>query len=399
MRKLSANYIFPVTSKPLKNGILVIDDYGKIIELIDTNGELKETANLEFYNGILVPGFINTHCHIELSFFKGEINKHKGLTDFIKDVVKKREILKNEKSIENADKEMMNNGIVAVGDISNDDTSIQVKKKSKIKYYNFIEVLGLENELDEKIFDEAQILYNKFKNEIEQQVSIVPHAPYSVSKKLFELIKKNKIYNNGVISIHNQESVEENKLFLKGDGKLYDLFQDMNIKISDIGKTGKSSLISIFNRLTYNTNILLVHNICTSIKDVEFVKEYIDKNKSSNLFWVICPKSNLYIENKLPDIQMFLNHKLNITIGTDSLASNNSLSVLEEIKTVIKYFPEISFSEILKWATINGAKALNFDNDLGSFDIGKTPGVNLISNFDFVNMNIKQNSHIKPLLK
>ena len=75
MRKISANYIFPISSKPLKNGILELDDSGKIINIIDTKGDLKESAGLEFYNGILVPGFVNTHSHLELSDLKEKIEE------------------------------------------------------------------------------------------------------------------------------------------------------------------------------------------------------------------------------------------------------------------------------------------------------------------------------------
>ena len=166
MRKIAANYIFPISAKPLKNGIIELDDSGKIVNIIDTKGDLKESAGLEFYNGILVPGFVITHCHLKLSQLKEKMNE-------------------------------------------------------------------------------------------------------------------------------------------KG-------------------------------------------------------------------------------------------HKM--TIGTDNIDSNHQQSVLDELFTIQNHFPDISLEMLLQWATINGAETLGFDKDLGSFEIGKTPGVNLISGIDFQNMQFTGKSEVKRLV-
>jgi cytosine/adenosine deaminase-related metal-dependent hydrolase len=92
-------------------------------------------------------------------------------------------------------------------------------------------------------------------------------------------------------------------------------------------------------------------------------------------YFCLCPNANVYIENTLPNIEQFRNNNVHITLGTDSLASNTSLSIIEEIKTIQQYFPLIPLAEILQWATLNGAKALEMDNHLGSFETGKKPGI------------------------
>ncbi|MDA3778703.1 MAG: hypothetical protein PF487_00480 [Bacteroidales bacterium] len=96
MRRISANYVFPVSGKALKNGIVEIDDEGIIRNIIDTHGKLNESRKLEFYNGIIVPGFVNTHCHIELSYLKNKIKKGTGLAEFIKQVAQNRNFEKRE---------------------------------------------------------------------------------------------------------------------------------------------------------------------------------------------------------------------------------------------------------------------------------------------------------------
>jgi cytosine/adenosine deaminase-related metal-dependent hydrolase len=95
-------------------------------------------------------------------------------------------------------------------------------------------------------------------------------------------------------------------------------------------------------------------------------------------------------------VELFVQNNLNVVIGTDSLASNHQLSILEELKTISKNFPEIETETLLKWATINGARALQMESDLGSFEKGKTPGILLIENVD--DKKITEGSKVKRIL-
>jgi len=394
VRKISANYIFPVSSKPLKNGIIEIDNTGKITNIIDTKGDLKEIAGLEFYNGILVPGFINTHCHLELSYLKGKIKKHTGLTGFVKQIARLRDKF-NEVEIKNkiakADKLMQHEGIVAVGDITNDTISLEIKKQSKINYHSFIEIYNINSEKAQTSFNNGlEILKTVKENKL--KASITPHAPYSLSEKLFEIFKNYYADKQEVVSIHNQESEDENKLFENRSGKLAEMLKNISESYDIVSNKNNSSLQSYISYLPKNNNVLLIHNTYTSEKDIEFAENYSD-----NLFWIFCPNSNLYIENKLPKIDVFIRKNIKITIGTDSLGSNEKLSILEELKTISDYFPDIPLSKLIEWATINGAKALKMENMLGSFEIGKTPGINLIENVDIKNFKINKNSKIKVI--
>ena len=137
----------------------------------------------------------------------------------------------------------------------------------------------------------------------------------------------------------------------------------------------KSSLQSWLPYFTNNQKIISVHNTFTREEDVIFVNKIYDKNK---LFFCLCPNANLYIENKLPPIEMFIRQDCNIVLGTDSYASNWHLNIFEEIKTIRANFPDINLETILQWATINGARALEIDNVFGSFEKGKKPGVVLV---------------------
>ena len=398
MRKIAANYIYPVTSAPIKNGIIVTDNNGKICDIINNNGKFKETAGVEFYNGILVPGFINTHCHLELSYLKNKIQNIKNLPDFIEKIIKSQthsQGLTSSETLTIADQEMQKNGIVAVGDISNTKQTLEIKKKSKIFYHTFVELSNVKPEMDNSIFEKGL----KLKEAFGVNSSIVPHSPYSITTSLLKRILKDKI-----LSIHNQETSSENELYLNKTGAIYELLK----KFGDINtwfkKTGKTSLQSILPLFPSKSNIILVHNIYTYEEDIKFAENF-----SNNIYWSFCPNSNLNIEKKLPNINLFIKNNSKITIGTDSLSSNNKLDILDEMKILSKAIESqnftsnetvttaTTFDEILKWATINGAKALNIDNKYGSFEIGKSPGINLIRNFNFEKNKLNKESEVVNL--
>ena len=392
MRKISASYIYTGNDTLLKNGIIIIDDNGTILEIIDTKGKVNEIPFLEHYNGIICPGFINTHCHLELSYLYKKFQKTDNLAGFISQMIEKKEISNIEESIIKADIEMQQNGIVACGDISNTENSFNVKSKSKILYYNFIEVFGLNESFSDKIIEKAKMIEANAGKMNAGKTSISPHASYSLSLKLLEQVKKNAEQTNEVISFHNQESKEETEIFANISNDLSVLLNNIGLTNNSFPITNKSSLESLISFLPRNNNLLLVHNVFTNAKDIKLAQKHL-----TNHFWVFCPKSNLFISNKLPNVLLFSDELNNICIGTDSLASNDTLSILEEIKILQKYFPQLSLVSLLKWATINGAKALNIDNTFGSFEKGKKPGINLIYNIDLQNFTLTNDTKIKVI--
>jgi cytosine/adenosine deaminase-related metal-dependent hydrolase len=367
---ISADIIFPVSSKPIKNGVIKVNEAGEIIAVYNTN-EAKNLGikNIKKYQGMIIPGFINTHCHLELSHLRDKIEEKTGLPNFIKQVLAQRAQAEEDISaaMEKADQEMFNNGIVAVGDISNLPISKSIKLKSSIYYHTFIEVLGF-NRPSEPIIDAAL----KLKQDFEPlKASIVPHAPYSVSTSLFNEIKK-VTSDNDILSIHNQETQSETELFEKGTGSFADFFAAMNIAQNKAHASGQNSIQYHLPQLAKNVNTLLVHNTFSSKADVKFATE-----QHRQLYWCLCPNANLYIENTLPDIDLLIDENVKITLGTDSLASNHQLNILAEMGT-LQTQKNISFEKLLSWATLNGAEFLGIDSEFGSIDVGKKPGLLLL---------------------
>ena len=391
-RFLSADYIFPVASDPLKNGIVEVDDKGTVISLTDTKGNLAESANIEFYNGILVPGFVNSHCHLELSHLKNKFPRKTKLAGFIRNIFSLRHAGEPEimASAVSADLELQQNGTVATGDISNNSYTFLIKKESPIRYHTFVEVFSPDSARAEDFVNNGKrILKQAFA--LQLPASLTPHAPYSMSPKLWNLLEKEMKNSPMPVSLHNQESEDENRFFNQGKGDIFELFEGMGFEIKS-WISGRNSLSTVSRYLPADNNILLVHNTFTREKDIDEISKSF-----RNLFFILCPKSNLFIEDCLPDIGMMHNKGLTICIGTDSYSSNDSLSVLEEIKTISHYFPEIPLQSLIQWASLNGAKALNFNDKIGSIEIGKRPGINLIRDVDFSRMKITEKSSVKRI--
>lgn len=397
MRKISAAYIFPGNGSPLKNGILQCEDDGTIISLTDTNGILREEQGLEYYNGIITPGFVNCHCHLELSFMKGKIAEKTGIGNFIGEINRLRtsQSDNSEKFIENAVSELFSSGTVVVGDISNSLQTLEEKKRGRLFYHTFIEIYGFLSSQADKAFELACFKERTFR-ENGLRTSVVPHSPYSVSEPLFKKIA-NKAYNeSSILSIHNQESKAEEQFFCYGTGPIADhMKNNLNLDISGWVPSGNSSLHMTIKYLPDKNPLLLVHNTYMSKEDIELIK---NKRTSGKVFFVLCPNSNLYIEGQLPPLPLFIKEKLNICLGTDSLASNHRLSVFAEMVTLQVNFPEITLEELIQWASFNGARALQVDNFSGSFQSGKKPGVNLITSVDLLNMKLTGKSKIRRLI-
>jgi cytosine/adenosine deaminase-related metal-dependent hydrolase len=390
MRKLLPYLIYTNTGDPLANTVLIIDREGKILAL-DSEAN-HDPASIQNLNGIITPGFVNAHCHLELSHMKGKVDTGTGLVKFIESVVSQRDADQDmvDDAIQNADLEMYRQGIVAVGDICNRADTFARKDESPIFYYSFVEMFDFwQDQLAAKFFEDYKRVYDQAKRSEGHEKSVVPHAPYTVSKTLFRLINQ---VNTGLrsISIHNQETVAENEMFSNKEGEFLRLFRQLGFTYDHFQATGKSSVHYAIQQLNPAHRHLFVHNTLTQGEEIETVTRWCEQS-----YWVSCPNANLYIENRLPDYRSFMDRQAKLCLGTDSLTSNWQLSILEEIKTILRYQSFVPQSAIIRWATLNGAQALGVDDRYGVIVTGKSPGLNLIST-DPTGA-IKQNSLVQKI--
>lgn len=370
MHKYKADYIYPVTSAPIKNGVVVVDKAGKILEI--GSSVTISVDDAQELQGVITPGFVNTHCHLELSHMKDLIDTGTGLIPFITSVVKFRDFKQEviQEAIVRADAYMYAQGINAVGDICNKLDTAQTKSDSPIDYYSFVEMFDfIQDFLLESTIEQYSAVYKDQSARGNNRKSLVPHAPYSVSPALFEYIKKHNS-SGATVSIHNQETAAENQMFESGEGAFFDFYKDFGFSLDHFKADNNPSIHYAIKNMDPSCKVLFVHNTQSTKADIEAAHQW-----NKNCFWATCANANLYIENRLPDYKTFVECGARMTIGTDSLSSNWQLSVLEEMKTIKKYKSFLSFETLLQWATINGAEALSYEDRLGSLEVGKTPGI------------------------
>lgn len=391
MKYLSAQYIFTNSGPPVKRGVVCADDDGTIINVEETGGRLSEKHSVAFYNGIIVPGFVNCHCHLELSCLKNEIPRETGLGNFLMAIntLRNKSFPDTDKAIKIADDEMLREGIVLCADICNSSLTFELKKKSKIRYINLLEVFGIDSSKACKRMDE--ILQVSEKAEAENLPWwIVPHAVYSISLPLLRLIK-NHSASNKITSVHFLESKDEEDFLMNHSGPIMESYKKFLSNVSELN-TAKDHISAVLEEITGNGNLLLVHN-------TQIEREQIRKiEQRGNLYYCLCPNSNLFIDRNIPPAGLLSDEGCNIVIGTDSLSSNMALSILEELKTLQEYFPFISLEKLIGWATINGSRALCEDSWSGSIEPGKKPGLVLIKDLDLVNLRLTPSSRVLRIL-
>lgn len=375
-RNLKADRLFDGETF-LKGHVLVVTDDGIIEALVP---EEQVHSAVETFEGILMPGLINCHCHLELSHMKGVIPPHTGLVPFLISVVTKRgenEAVKLEK-IKAAEQELFQNGIVAVADICNTADAVAVKQNSAIQWYNLIEVLNLRDA-------NLEAALNNYGNVLRQhqdaglETVLTPHAPYTISEVTFNEL--NNRTTGKLISVHNSETRAEDELFKTGMGAFLNLFQLFGFNATPFAVSGKSSVQTWLPYFTNGQMILLVHNTFMSEDDIVFAQQHAQQY-NLKLIYCLCPNANLYIENTLPPVDLFIKHNCHIVLGTDSYSSNWQLSIASELKTLKGNLPHLPLEVLLKWATSNAAALWGFEK-LGGFKKGTKPGVVLLNEANF----------------
>lgn len=378
IRRIAASFVYTLDAdEPIKNGYVEYDAAdGRIVAV----GECGPDD--EVLPGAIVPGFVNSHCHIELSHLHGKFRKGTGMAGFIDQINALRDWagadVKARLTQEWMDK-MWKDGVSAMSDISNDDSSFKVKSSHELYTRTFLEVFGSEPEMCEGVMADVTAL--KAAADAEGiDAAPTPHSCYTMSPQLLSASSAAGL-ESGYLSYHSQESQEEEDLLISGSGAMYENRKRSGMSTPPV--TGESSLKYFIDRLAaakpapYDEHILLVHNVCLKQDDIDAAKKVMN-----NVYWAICPLSNIFIHNALPPVPLMRRNGLAITVGTDSLSSNDDLDMVKELVCIRQNFSEIPMNEILVWACLNGARFLSKEKALGSLTPGKTPGIVFVSNVD-----------------
>lgn len=323
------------------------------------------------YPGYLVPGFVNTHCHLELSHLWNKIPANVGMTGFIRSIF----MLRNEKSLATqiqaataAIQQASDTGTVAIGDICNGTASLEAKRAFPNMYFhNFVEILGLNPQSAVAIIEKAVLLAQEYMPL--NAATLTPHAPYSCSEVLLEEIYK---LSPSLLSIHLLESEAERQLFERSQGPLVDMYRDLSLPYTAFHAS--SPIEHIQKGLKKDQKVIWVH--VTEIRIGEINRLFASFPES---YICICPGANLFLHGKMPPISDLLYYKDKICIGTDSLAGNIDLDMWREMRLLLNDdISGLPFHTVCKWATSNGAAALGIADRYGDFMVGARPGINLL---------------------
>ena len=376
LKRIAASWVYTLDAEPIRNGYVEYDDDGTILGTgVCAPGE-------EIIPAAIVPGFVNAHCHVELSHLHGKFRKGTGMAGFIDQINALRDWAGRDVKVGLTRRwmdKMWNDGVSAMADISNDDSSFDVKKSHKMYTRTFLEVFGSEPEMCQGVMAEVGELQN-MADASGIDAAPTPHSCYTMSPQLLSASAEAGL-KSGFLSYHSQESNEEEELVRKGSGAMYENRKRSGMSTPPV--TGESSLKYFLDRLAafkaapYDENILLVHNVCLEQEDIDAIAMTM-----RNAFFAICPLSNIFIHNALPPVRLMRENGLAITVGTDSLSSNDDLDMVKELSCIHENFPEVPMDEILTWACLNGARFLKKDDVLGSLAPGKRPGIVLVKDVD-----------------
>lgn len=336
-----------------------------------------QLPHTEFYAGVLIPGVVNTHCHLELSYLRGAIPAGEGFAAFARRMGEVRGRFSDEareEALRRCDRQMWLEGVQAVGDIANGATTFACKAQSPIRYHTFAECFGLRTRDTDHLSPLLQYPHT----------SLTPHSLYSVQDALFRQIARQ---GEAPLSIHFLESPAEKALY-RGEGSLWQWYQKVGFAC-DFLHYG-SPTRRLVESVPADRSVILVHNCCLTEEDVDRVMSHF----TAPLWWALCPRSNDYISHLKPPTDLLRQKGAQITLGTDSLASNWGLSMLEELRM----FPEVPLEERLRWATENGARALGLYDHLGSVEPGKRPGLLLLEGVDLARMDLTPQTSLRRLI-
>jgi len=366
-----ASWVVPIDRPPIRNGAVHIKG-GRIVA-VGPADTIHGKPIIDEGDAALMPGLINAHTHLELSWMRDRVPPAPKFTDWVKALFAIRGRPDGQLSaeqtvaVEHAIDEAQQCGTVAVGDISNSMMSAKAIQQSGLLGVVFHELLGFK-ERDGALLNATQEL-RASSGGTHVAVSLAPHAPYSTSLELFKAIRTAVNENDlPIMSVHLGESAEEVEFLEKGTGPWRSMLQVIGAWRDDWEVPGCDPVSYLDRHGIIDEKTLVVHG-------VQFSDRALARLAEIGATLVTCPRSNQWVGVGYPPIDRFYQSGVKVAVGTDSLASVEDLNVFSELKTMRWLAPNVPAAKILESATLTGARALGLDNELGSLTPGKRAAI------------------------
>lgn len=335
---------------PVENGELVIDD-GNIVEISNQLSNGSDTLDLS--DCLLMPGFVNAHCHLSLTALKNKFTPSTSFKDWIAELILLNAALNDEKRIQGifaGAEEMKRSGVTALGDYVAESELLKVMDGLGFRSVLFLETIGFHSE-------KAQVLCQKVEEVLKgeslsplSRLGLAPHAPYSVSPDLFRYLRQLAQKYCCPLSCHVAEIPAEVRFLDDGGDSLTELLKERSAWDPRWKPPGQTP-IQYLDSFDLLERLLAIH--------CNFVSADLDILESKKVSAVFCPKSTQWFgRTEIMPVRSLLDRGILVALGTDSLASNDSLNFLAELRTADKLLPDVSREEILIMATRSGGEAL-----------------------------------------
>lgn len=365
MKAYRAAWICPIDQPPIADGIVTIAG-GKITSV----GRSSEQSGLvDLGDAVILPGLVNAHTHLELSWLRGRVPPAARFTDWVKLLLAIRGrpdrgmAAEQIAPIRDAVREAKASGTVAVGDISNSLAAVEPMLEARLDGVVFHELLGFKERDGALITGSATLRQQAAAKGV--RVSLAPHAPYSTSLELFRAIRTAVNDNpSPIMSVHLGESAEEVEFLEKGSGPWRAMLEMIDLWRDDWVVPACDPVAYLDRHHLIDANTLVVHG-------VQFSDTALVRLATIGATLVTCPRSNLWVGAGSPPIERFYQSGVKVAVGTDSLASVADLNVFSELETMRRLAPGVPAGSLLESATLIGARALGFGKELGSLTPGK----------------------------
>lgn len=362
----TADWLLPISAPPRRRGWVRIEN-GRITGV----GESAPADAVDLGRAVILPGLVNAHTHLELSYLHGRIPPAASFGAWVRHVMETRRqypdvadpviIAPARAAIAQA----VAAGTALIGDVSNTLVTVPLLREAGVRAHVFHELTGFTEQDPEARVGEARLRVDGAGQDSRIRISVAPHAPYSVSAPLFEAIRRDIDAHPGAISsVHLGENTEEIELLLHGTGEIRRVLEDLGRWPTDWQPPRLSPVAYLAELGFLDRRVLAVHG-------VQFEGDDLAQLRRLGVTIASCPRSNVHVGVGAPPLEAFYAMDVKVAFGTDSLASVSDLSLFAELREARRIAPRVTSRRLLESATLIGARALGFESEFGSIEPGK----------------------------
>lgn len=362
MLKLKARWVFPVSSAPVQDGVVCIDD-DRIVEI--RRGRAGQGVR-DLGNVAILPGWVNAHTHLELSGINAPLG-YPGipLVEWIRLVVdwRRAESYDAAGAVRRGLGECEIAGTAAVGDIVQPSPDLH---ETPVAVTGFLELIGPTEARTAEALQMAAAYAGAGRGRGGRRLGLSPHAPYSVRPELVEGACRLSREYRVAMAFHLAESREETQLLRDSSGPIRELLERLDAWDPTVQPAGRRPL-DFLRMMAEADRALVIHGNYLDEEEIAFLAE-----RRERMSVVYCPRTHAWFRHDAYPLEAMLAAGVNVALGTDSRASSPDLNLLEEMRHVARCHPNVPPEKIIEMGTLSGAKALGIEQEFGTLEPGKS---------------------------